>query len=277
MMQPHGSYAEYAIAPAHTTFHIASTTSFEEAATVPLAAMTSALALHIELGLPTPWKPATKRIPLIIYGGSTAVGAFAIKLAKLANIGPIIAVAGSGIPYVKSLGPDKIVDYREGNVAAALREALGGEKCYHAIDAISETESYTTLGEVLAKPGCTIVTVLPGKEYTDFPEDVEMKVVMVSAVHKATSGPAGMPVAPDAMDFGHAMFRFFARAMADGRFSGHPQTIIEGGLEGVDKGMKLLSEGKASATKYVYRFVPLPLHGWLCEAAADGCNRVREE
>ena len=30
MTKPHGSFAEYAIAPAHTTFHLPATTTFEE-------------------------------------------------------------------------------------------------------------------------------------------------------------------------------------------------------------------------------------------------------
>ena len=45
MMKPHGSFAEYAIAWAKTTFHIPEKTSFEEAATIPLAAMTAAVGL----------------------------------------------------------------------------------------------------------------------------------------------------------------------------------------------------------------------------------------
>jgi NADPH2:quinone reductase len=35
MMSPGGSYAEYAVAWAYTTFHIPEKTSFEEAATIP--------------------------------------------------------------------------------------------------------------------------------------------------------------------------------------------------------------------------------------------------
>jgi len=36
MVTPHGSYAEFAIAPAHTTFHIPKETSFEGEFTLPL-------------------------------------------------------------------------------------------------------------------------------------------------------------------------------------------------------------------------------------------------
>ena len=37
MDTPRGTYAEYTVCPAHTVFHIPSSMSFEEAATIPLA------------------------------------------------------------------------------------------------------------------------------------------------------------------------------------------------------------------------------------------------
>lgn len=50
--------------------------------------MTSAVALFYDLRLPIPITPAREPTPLIIHGGSSAVGAFTIKLASLANIHP---------------------------------------------------------------------------------------------------------------------------------------------------------------------------------------------
>ncbi|KAL8959430.1 MAG: hypothetical protein Q9193_003710, partial [Seirophora villosa] len=104
-----------------------------EAATVPLAAMTSAVGLYQRLqGLPLPWHPATTPMPLIIYGAASAVGAYAIKLAQLSNIHPLICVAGRGIPFVESLVSsdkgDVVLDYRDG-------EAKLVEKLKSAVDA----------------------------------------------------------------------------------------------------------------------------------------------
>ncbi|KAK9487558.1 hypothetical protein V1527DRAFT_459860 [Lipomyces starkeyi] len=93
MRAPHGSFVEYAIAYAYTTFHIPASVTFEEASTVPLASLTAAYGHWEVLCLPTPWRPApTEEIPLLVYGASTSVGIFDIKLA---GIGPIIGVAGS--------------------------------------------------------------------------------------------------------------------------------------------------------------------------------------
>jgi len=56
-------------------FHIPNTTSFEEAAAIPLAAMTAAVALYIRLGLRRRFTPAKKQLPLVVCGAASAVGA----------------------------------------------------------------------------------------------------------------------------------------------------------------------------------------------------------
>lgn len=253
MATPHGSYAEYATAPAHTTVHIPARTSFEEAATIPLAAMTAALALYQQLQLPLPWAPASdKRIPLIIYGGSTAVGSFALKFAKLSNIHPIITVAGSGVDYVKSLGiADHIIDYRKGKVAADIKAALNGEKVYHVFDSVSSKGSYANILPVLENPGGKINFVSP-MEDAEIPEGIEKSNTWVNSIHIGRPD-LGEGKSMEDLDFGYVLFRYIGRALAEGKFSGHPQTVIPGGLGGIEKGLTLLMEGKASATKYVYR------------------------
>jgi NADPH:quinone reductase-like Zn-dependent oxidoreductase len=131
---------------------------------VPLPAMTAALGIYQTLGLTAPWQPAKTPHPLIVYGGASAVGAYAIKFASLSNIHPIIAVAGAGIPFVETLlDPSKgdvVVDYRKGqeHVVAELRKAAGNT-AMHAFDAISEKGSITAIAKVLQQNG-QIATVL---------------------------------------------------------------------------------------------------------------------
>jgi len=259
MMAPHGSYAEYAVSHDYSTFHLPKTTSFQEASTIPLAAMTAAVGLFhpSRLALPTPLNPATSPLPLIVYGASSAVGAYAIKLAQRANIHPIIAVAGNGQAFVEKLiskeKGDLIVDYRGGNEAlvSGLKEALKktGEVKY-AFDAVSEHNSYQNVSQVLATQGSKITLVLPGKNYDDIPKHISHSVTMVGSVH-------GMMVADEAddkasRDFGFVYFRLFARGLRDGWFTAHPYEVVPGGLNGVETGLKNLKAGKASAVKYIF-------------------------
>ncbi|KAJ5943800.1 hypothetical protein N7516_003968 [Penicillium verrucosum] len=253
MGSPHGSYGEYAIAWEHTTFHLTEKTSFEEAATIPLAAMTAALGLYQELRLPLPWAPADKPTPLVVYGGATAVGAFAIKFAQLSNIHPIIAVAGKGAPFVETLisreKGDTIIDYREGNDAVHAGIKAIGKKTpiHHAYDAVTEKGSYATLGAALDAPG-KITVILP-VEADNAKEQISIQRTMVGTVHMP---PAEGQTVGD-KEFGAAFFQFIGQGLAQGWFSGHPYEVRKGGLGGIEGALKDLQAGKASAVKYVVR------------------------
>lgn len=248
MMSPGGSFAEYAIGWQHTTFHLPDSVSFEQAATIPLAAMTAAIGLHLRLGLPDPWTPVPdgQKLPLVVYGGASAVGAYTIKLAQRANIHPIIAVAGRGASFVEGLidrsKGDTIVDYRGGDdaVVQGIRDALQGAKLQYAYDAVSEHNSYVNICKVLEPEG-HLTLVLPGKEYSGIPETVKQTMTSVGASHT------------DDQDYAFVMFRYFARGLAEGWFTPHPHEVVPGGLEGVETGLKNLKDGKASGVKYVFR------------------------
>ncbi|KAI9658958.1 MAG: hypothetical protein M1821_001918 [Bathelium mastoideum] len=251
MRTPGGSYAEYALAWAHTTFHIPKTTTYEEAAAIPLAAMTAAVGLYVRLGLPEPWKVGDKDIPLVIYGGSSAVGAYAIQLAQRSKIHPLIVVAGGGAPYVETLidrtKGDTIVDYRKGNqaVVQGIKDELKGKTLEYAFDATSEKGSYQNICQVLASNG-HITLVLPNKEDFQIPATVHNTLTMVGSVHGEDK------------DFGHAFFRYIGKGLHDGWFKPHPQEIQKGGLEGVQGALQKLKDGQASAIKYVFRIADTP-------------------
>lgn len=247
MMSDHGSFAQYSIAPKHTTFHIPEKTSFEEAATFPLAAMTAVLGMFDRLELPTPLKPVQEELPLLIYGGSSAVGAFAIKLATLANIHPIIAVAGSGGEFAKSIGADHVVDYRKNNVVEDIKSALGGKKLTRAYDAISEGDSIPHIKEVMADGGI-VTTVLPGLESS--PGD--RLTIIRTMVGDAHNGE------PYQKDMAAAFYGLFGRWLEDGRFGAHPFEVVQGGLEGVESGLRRLQEGSVSAKKLVFKIEDTP-------------------
>lgn len=251
MRTPGGSYAEYAVGWQHTTFHIPKTVSFEDAASLPLASMTAAIGLHVRLQLPQPWTPATTPTPLVVYGGASAVGAFAIKLASKANIHPIIAVAGRGIPYVETLldpsKGDAVVDYRKGDeeVVKGIKDALKGQKLEYAFDATSEKGSYLNICQALDPHG-KITLVLPGKEYEGIPKTVQQSLTTVGSAHT------------DHKDFAYIYFRYMSRGMAEGWFKPHPVEIVPKGLEGVQGALDNLKAGKASAVKYVFKIADTP-------------------
>ncbi|KAJ4351631.1 uncharacterized protein N0V89_006974 [Didymosphaeria variabile] len=257
--QPHGSFAEYAVAPAHMTFHIPDTSSFEEAATIPLAAHTAALALYVDLKLPLPFtrpmqpeKSDRKREPFLIYGVTSACGAFAAKFARLSGIGPIIGVAGRAEEFGKTLA-DYVVDYRKGedeliaSVEAILEKEGLPAKLPKIFDAISENGSLEATLRIIDPKAGVVSTLLPpklfakDKEAYQYPEDV-------TAIN--TAAPKLFDVHKD---FGYVWSRYMTVLLREKRLVGHPFEVIPGGLHGVLRGLRKLYDGKASAVKYVYQ------------------------
>jgi NADPH:quinone reductase-like Zn-dependent oxidoreductase len=229
--------------------------SFEEAATLPLAAMTAALSLYDDMGLPPPWKPhpiGARKIPLVIYGVSTACGAFAAKFARRSGLGPLIGIAGRASDYAKTL-VDYVVDYRQSEDAIVneigdilSRECLG-RKAPYVLDAISENGTVETTLRFVDLNGGIVSTLLPPAKFAKDKENFRYPAG-VKGIN--TADPL---VFTERKDFGYLWSRYMTRLLQDGRLRGHPYEVVPGGLKGVVVGLQNLKNGKASAIKYVYR------------------------
>jgi NADPH:quinone reductase-like Zn-dependent oxidoreductase len=251
-----GSFAEYSVAPDRTTFHIPEHVTFEEAATIPTAALTAAVALYDDMKLPAPQDAAKSaagnKAPILIYGVTSAVGAFAAKLARLSGLQPIIGIAGRGGDYAKTL-VDYVVDYRQGedavvtSVEAILQKEGLGSKISHVFDAISEGGTLEATLRFLDPNGGIVSTVLPPKMFAKDKDNFEYPPG-VTAINSA------LPVIHSSRkDFGYLWSRYLGRLLQDGRLKAHPFEVVPGGLHGVLTGLQKLRDGEASAVKYVYR------------------------
>ncbi|KAM0740955.1 hypothetical protein ACQRIT_003812 [Beauveria bassiana] len=275
MRTPHGAFAEYAVAPYYTTFHIPDSTSFEEAATIPLAAYTSVCALFQELEIPEPWSPLAKtaakkdnKSPLIIYGASTATGAFAIKLAAAANVHPLIAVGSKRSefirPFLDASKGDALVDYTaystEEELIKAIQEAVkkGGApdgRCWKAYDTVSEDETVRLLTKVIAGPADAagqrpkLTNILLKTKVEGAHPSVDIVTSMVGQVHKEDEKDKLIGVA-----WGAA----FSRGLREGWLTSHPYTVGNNGLEGLSEGLKGLKEGKIRGQKFLTRVSETP-------------------
>jgi alcohol dehydrogenase len=132
-----GTFAEYiaidenaiAIAMKPTNLY------FEEAASIPLVGLTSYQALHDVLKISAGQK-------VLIQSGAGGVGSFAIQLAK--TMGAYVATTASkaGYELVRSLGADKIIDYKNEPFDKILQdydgvfETIGGKTLEKAFDIV---------------------------------------------------------------------------------------------------------------------------------------------
>lgn len=160
----YGAYAEYSVSPSNTAFHLGRNTSFEDAAALPLAYSTAAIGLFKRLGLSEPDQPGQRDGALLVWGGATTVGVYAIQLAKVPThlipdsiiprpadiaVRPalqkagyhVVAVAGSSQDVPKSYGADEVLDYRNkstSSLASEIRQSFNGKGVKYIYDAVSE-------------------------------------------------------------------------------------------------------------------------------------------
>jgi NADPH2:quinone reductase len=178
----------------------------------------------------------------MIYGGSSAVGSYAIQLANRSNIHPIIAVAGRARSHVEALldasKGDTIVDYREGDevVIQGIKTALKG-----------------AMSKVLDIGSSKITLVLPPEDnptkegwYAEIPARITQSMTMVGSLHE------------ECQDLGYVFCRYFSKGLEEGWFRAHPQEEIPGGLAGIESGLKRLKDGSASAVKFFYKVEDTP-------------------
>ena len=263
-----GTYAEYAVCPEQTIFRIPDPISDEEAATIPLTVFTAAVGLYRNLGVPAPWERSDEKaasagnVALVVNAASSAVGAFAIKLAKLnPRISPIIGIAGSSADFVKSLGVDAVVNYRSPTAAEDIKRAAGGAPINYVFDALNSLSSVKYLTAVLEKTGryTSTMPVGPNPMYgSDAPMEkllqaagVWYEQIWVGDVHETKKAGGQL--------FGAIMSRVIEDALADGRLSGHPYKVVEGGLQGVQTALEELRDRKQGGNaKFVTRIADTP-------------------
>src|SRR6201987_1706095 len=101
-----GAYAEYLAVKAAVIAKKPSSLSFEEAASVPVAAQTAWQGIfthgHLEKGQ-----------TILIHGGAGAVGAYAVQLASNAGATVIATARGDDEAYLNSIGASRVINYRE--------------------------------------------------------------------------------------------------------------------------------------------------------------------
>ncbi len=104
---PGGAYAEYAAVSEKVAASKPSNITHEQAAAVPLAAMTALQALRDEGQIKTGQQ-------VLINGASGGVGTFAIQIAKILGAGVVTGVCSSkNLDLVKSLGAERVIDYTQ--------------------------------------------------------------------------------------------------------------------------------------------------------------------
>lgn len=123
-----GGFAELAVTTAHTVSRIPESLSFIEAAAIPCAGLTAYHALHRRLRL-------QRGQSILVHAGAGGVGSFAIPLARHAGLKVLTTCSSRNADYVRALGAQVVIDYRNQDVKQAVMTATSGR----GVDAILES------------------------------------------------------------------------------------------------------------------------------------------
>ena len=145
-----GCYAEYVGVPESQVARMPAKLLFEEAATVPLAALTAQQCLFARPGLGA-------GSTVLVHAASGGVGHFAVQLAKLTGA-KVFGTAGTASqPFVLGLGATAGIDYTSDDFVSAM-----GRHCPEGVDLVLDAVG----GEVLErsyevlKPGGRLVSIV---------------------------------------------------------------------------------------------------------------------
>jgi 2-desacetyl-2-hydroxyethyl bacteriochlorophyllide A dehydrogenase len=112
---PGGGYAELAAVPENLIARKPINLSFEEAATVPLAALTALQALRDQGNIKSGQT-------VLINGAAGGVGMFAVQIAKALGTEVTGVCSTKNVDFVQSLGVNKIVDYTQTDFTASSEQ-----------------------------------------------------------------------------------------------------------------------------------------------------------
>lgn len=150
-----GGYASRTAVPAGQVLPVPSSVGLVEAAALPEVACTVYSNVFLAARL-------TAGETFLVHGGSSGIGTMAIQLAK--HFGATVAVtAGSKdkLQACRELGADILINYRDEDFVAALREATGG----HGADVILDIMGAKYLSrnvDVLAADGRLVIIGMQG-------------------------------------------------------------------------------------------------------------------
>ena len=132
------AYAEYLAAKPAVIATKPSNLSFEQAASVPVAAQTAWQGIfthgHLEKGQ-----------AILIHGGAGAVGAYAVQLAANAGATVIATASGDDVAYLKSIGASRVINYRDEQFEKALRERI--DVVFDLVGGDTQRRSFVVLKE----------------------------------------------------------------------------------------------------------------------------------
>ncbi|CAO2651548.1 Nn.00g041180.m01.CDS01 [Neocucurbitaria sp. VM-36] len=222
-----GGFQLYTSCNALVVSKIPSDLAYTSAAVLPLAISTASACLFRRetLALPLPTSsPSSNGKSVLIWGGSSSVGATAIQLAVGAGVKVVSVASKHNLDKLKGLGATAAIDYKSPKAAEDIIAALEGTEFAGICDCIGTPDAAAAWAPVFKKLGGRYGSVMPNAQ--GLPEGIEGASVFGPSVALADRYVGDVVWA-----------KWVPEALKAGTLKAVPEAIvIQGGLDAVQKG-----------------------------------------
>ncbi|KAI0760424.1 GroES-like protein [Fomes fomentarius] len=187
------------------------------------------------LGLVEPPAQASGDEWVFVYGGSSAVGQFTIRLAAVSGYKVVSTTSPRNFDLVKSLGASEVFDYKDPKLVSKIKRITA---------------------ETIAPSGGEITLVTGPEDGATSRADVKFKSTLIhTALGRAFdfAGALHFPVSEEDRTHMAQFLLKVPKLMQDSAVKPLPIKTWEGGLIAVPDGLQYMREGKVNVEKIVYR------------------------
>ncbi|WP_380871401.1 NADP-dependent oxidoreductase [Sphingomonas sp. DBB INV C78] len=170
-----GSYAEYVASDRERVVRLPDHVALIDAAAMPTAAITAWEAVFDVGGT----KPGAR---VLVNGGAGGTGGYAIQLAKMAGAEVATTCGPANLDYVRSLGADLAIDYRQGGVREAVA-AWAPDGVDLIVDTVGQGSLLDSI-EMVRRGGIVapIATLIANEPWPDTERATELGVQVIPTI-----------------------------------------------------------------------------------------------
>ena len=238
----YGVYQRYVLAAADGAVKLSSGTNIDLASGAILNLATAVGAINGTFGLEKPnmsssgAAPTAKKEKILVYGGSSSVGQFAIQIASQAGYKVVSTSSPRNMAMVKPLGAVALIDHT-GSRDKVVRELVEQGPYTHVLDTIATPATSPVLGEVVSQG------IKAGGTDTFWSTGPVMKPDEIPEGVKAPMGsyPAVMQKIPELNKW--FLEELMPQSVGGGKIVPPVIEVLPGGLNAVQPAIELMMKG----------------------------------
>lgn len=252
------TFQQYVKMPAELVAKTPKSISDDQAGGISLATVAVVTAFYDKSGhgLTAPWaeggEQAGKGKGIVILGGSSSVGQYAVQLAKISGFDKIVTNASARhLDHIKALGADVVLDRSTQNSEEDFKAALGCLPLAFVFDAISEKDTQVLGVKLLAATkteNSHVVTVQGANaEASELGQSLEPKAAIKQVL--------GLGSAPHLRHLSEPMCKALGGEdgyVAKGRLVPNRPLVVSGGLASIEEALSKNKKG-VSGEKVIIR------------------------